>query len=61
MNRTRLMKLLPYAALSGLLLLSLAVVAFERQFLDLWSWAVGFVEAHWRRAFAMRGRRLVRP
>jgi sterol desaturase/sphingolipid hydroxylase (fatty acid hydroxylase superfamily) len=54
-NRTRLIKLLPYAALSGVLLVSLAVV-FERQFVDLWSWGVGFAEANWRRAFGNGGR-----
>ncbi len=56
MNRTRLMKFWPYAALSGVLLMSFAVVVFEHPFLELWSWAVGFAEAHWGRAFGNGGR-----
>jgi sterol desaturase/sphingolipid hydroxylase (fatty acid hydroxylase superfamily) len=58
-NRTRLMKLLPYAAVPGLLLVSIAfvtLIVFEHPFLELRSWAVGFAEAHWRRAFGNGGR-----
>src|ERR1700736_4740477 len=50
-NRARLVRLWPYAAAIGGLILAIAVfVAFERPAaLDLWSWAVGAVETKWRR------------
>jgi sterol desaturase/sphingolipid hydroxylase (fatty acid hydroxylase superfamily) len=51
-NRARSVRLWPYAAAIGILVVSVAAfVLLQRQAaLDLWSWATGFVEANWRRA-----------
>jgi len=50
-NRTRLVRLWPYAAAIGGLVVAVALfVVFERQAApDLWAWVVGAVEAKWRR------------
>ena len=61
-NCVRLLKLLPYAAAIGVFTVALAVAAFfafERQILELWSWALGFAEANWRRAVFGSGGRIV--
>jgi len=60
-NRTRLVRFLPYAAAIGVVFVSLAMfVAFERQTaLELWSWIIDLVEAKWRRVlFGPTGQRL---
>ena len=61
MNRARLVRLWPYAAAVGILAVSLAVfIVVQRQTaLDLRSWAIGFVEANWRRAFGPSGLLLI--
>jgi len=50
-NRTRLVRFLPYAAAIGVVFVSLAIfIAFERQTaLELWSRIIDLVEAKWRR------------
>jgi sterol desaturase/sphingolipid hydroxylase (fatty acid hydroxylase superfamily) len=51
MNRIRLLSLWPYAAAASIAIVSLAIfIVFERYAAgDWWTWAVGIVEAKWRR------------
>jgi sterol desaturase/sphingolipid hydroxylase (fatty acid hydroxylase superfamily) len=60
-NRARLVRLWPYAAAIGVLAVCLAVfIAFERQAAsDLWTRALGFVEANWRRVLGPGGQMII--
>jgi sterol desaturase/sphingolipid hydroxylase (fatty acid hydroxylase superfamily) len=60
-NRARFAGLWPYAAATGVLVVSLAMfVAFERlAAFDLWSRALGLVEANWRRALGPGGQMIL--
>jgi sterol desaturase/sphingolipid hydroxylase (fatty acid hydroxylase superfamily) len=60
-NRARLVRLWPYAAALSIAGVSLALfVVFERQAAsDLWSSAIGFVEANWQRALGPGGRMII--
>jgi sterol desaturase/sphingolipid hydroxylase (fatty acid hydroxylase superfamily) len=57
-NRARLVRLLPYATVIGVVAVALAmVVVFDLQNAsDAWSWAVAFVAANWQRALGPGGR-----
>src|SRR6266404_909107 len=60
-NRARSVRLWPYAAAIGILAVSVAtLIVFERQAVsDLCSWAIGFVEANWRRALGPGGQMIM--
>jgi sterol desaturase/sphingolipid hydroxylase (fatty acid hydroxylase superfamily) len=54
--RTRLVTFWPYAAAIAIVACVAVFLTFERQIVsDVWSWAVGFVEAKWRRGLLVPG------